>query len=216
MQHREKKLQPLTKNNEQQLDVSYWNTRWEMSETGWDTGFASPSITNYLSQYHNKEAAILIPGCGNAYEAEYLLLNGFTNITLIDIAPKAVELLQAKFENQEGIRILCEDFFLHQGTYDLVIEQTFFCAIDPEKRINYSNKMASLLNPHGKLIGVLFNREFAHQGPPFGGSLPEYNPIFEPDFEIKTMAECYNSIPARMGSEVFINLQKKENGKFPS
>nr|WP_294861188.1 methyltransferase domain-containing protein [uncultured Fluviicola sp.] len=216
MDNSEKKLQPLIKNKEQQLDVSYWNTRWEMSETGWDTGFASPSITDYLSRYHDKKAAILIPGCGNAYEAEYLLLNGFTNITLIDLAPKAVERLHAKFENQEGIRILCEDFFLHQGAYDLIIEQTFFCAIDPGKRINYSNKMASLLNPHGKLVGVLFNRAFTHQGPPFGGDLPEYNSIFEPNFELITMTECYNSVPARMGSEVFIIFQKKQSREFAS
>lgn len=194
------------------LDASYWNTRWEMSETGWDTGFASPAITGYLSQYQNKEAAILIPGCGNAYEAEYLLSNGFTNITLIDISQKAAEILRKKFENQKGIKILCEDFFQHQGNYDLVIEQTFFCAIDPEKRINYSNKMASLLNPQGKLIGVLFNRKFTHQGPPFGGNTTEYEAVFEPNFEIRVMADCYNSIPSRNGSEVFINLFKKQNG----
>ena len=211
MEKGEKKLQHLTKTNEQQLDASYWNTRWEMSKTGWDIGFASPSITNYLSQYQNKEAAILIPGCGNAYEAEYLILNGFTNITLIDIAPKAVELLQVKFENQEGIRILCEDFFQHQETYDLIIEQTFFCAIDPKERTHYSNKMDSLLRPHGRVIGVLFNREFTHQGPPFGCNSLEYKPIFDPNFEIITMVECYNSVPARMGSEVFINLRKKQH-----
>jgi 2-keto-3-deoxy-6-phosphogluconate aldolase len=64
------------------------------NETGWDLGKASPAITHYMTQYRDKKAAILIPGCGNAYETEFLIDHGFTNITLIDIAPKAVEALK--------------------------------------------------------------------------------------------------------------------------
>ncbi|MFN6038632.1 MAG: methyltransferase domain-containing protein, partial [Bacteroidota bacterium] len=113
------------------IDQKYWNERWEKSETGWDVGYASPAITEYLKQYSNKNAAILIPGCGNAYEAAFLVENGFTDITLIDIAPKAVEMLKKNFTNNPQVKIICEDFFLHEGKYDLIVEQTFFCAIPP-------------------------------------------------------------------------------------
>ena len=191
------------------LDQSYWNTRWEKSETGWDVGHASPAITTYMAQYPNKNAAILIPGCGNAYEAEFLLANGFTNITLIDIAPKAVERLQQKFAGTPPVNVVCEDFFLHQGVYDLIIEQTFFCAIPPSRRREYAAKAASLLNSGGRIIGVLFDKTFEQPGPPFGGCVCEYKPIFEPFFTVKTMDACYNSIAPRAGSEVFINLVKK-------
>ena len=47
------------------------------------------------------------------------------------------------------------------------------------------------------------------QGPPFGGSSGEYKSVFEPCFDIKTMDECYNSIPPGTASEVFIILVKK-------
>ncbi len=190
-------------------DPSFWNTHWLQGKTGWDIGYASPAITEYMAQYPDREAAILIPGCGNAYEAEYLVRNGFKHITLVDIAPKAVENLQVKFQNAPSVKVICQNFFDHQDKYDLILEQTFFCANPPENRMDYVRKTADLLYDNGKIAGVLFNRTFEKEGPPFGGSVEEYKALFEKYFTIKIMEECYNSIPARTGSEVFINLVKK-------
>ncbi len=190
------------------LDQSYWNTRWKKGETGWDIGYAAPAITQYMMQYTDKSAAILIPGCGNAYEAEWLAKQGFTKITLIDIAPKAAEQLNEKFQYIAAIKVLCEDFFQHEGKYDLLIEQTFFCAIPTIRRKEYVQKAASLLKPNGKIIGVLFDKIFEQPGPPFGGSADEYRSLFDPSFIIHTMDRCYNSIPPRSGSELFIHLRK--------
>lgn len=193
---------------ENQLDQSFWNNRWENQQTGWDIGMASPAITNYMLQYPNKNAAILIPGCGNAHEAEWLLQNGFSNITLIDIAPKAVELLQKRYAKHPEIKVILGDFFDHLGQYDLMIEQTFFCAIDPNLRVQYVTHTSALLKPTGKIIGVLFNTDFEKAGPPFGGNIAEYNALFEAGFTIKKMENCYNSIKPRTNTEVFIHLIK--------
>jgi len=209
MSKEEKDLQCCTAQCQNPLGQNYWNERWEKGETSWDMRQSSPAITAYMAQYTNKNAAILIPGCGNAYEAEFLIANGFTNITLIDIAPKAIETVKEKFADKPQVNVLCEDFFNHQGNYDLIIEQTFFCAIPPNRRKEYAEKTASLLSQNGKIIGVLFDKQFNHPFPPFGGCLCEYKPIFGPHFTIKTMNECYNSIPPRAKSEVFINLIKK-------
>lgn len=209
MNSKDTNLQCCVTQCERPLDQKYWNAQWESNRTGWDIGHAAPAITNYMEQYPDKNAAVLIPGCGNAHEADYLLQHGFTNITLLDIAPKAVELLAEKYIATPGIRVVCEDFFEHRGTYDLVIEQTFFCAIPPSWRNKYAKKMTALLRENGKLIGVLFDRTFEQDGPPFGGCTCEYKPVFDPYFEIKTMDPCYNSIPGRTDSEVFINLIKK-------
>lgn len=191
------------------IDKNYWETRWSKQETGWDIGHAAPAITEYFDQWENKGAAILIPGCGNAYEAEYLLAQGFTNITLLDIAPLAVERLQKKFADNPAIKILCEDFFAHEGKYDVMVEQTFFCAIPPNKRNDYAKKAHQLLNQNGRIVGVLFNREFGNPYPPFGGNTEAYTAIFTPYFEIVKLETCYNSITPRAGTEVFINLSKK-------
>ncbi|MEZ7890038.1 MAG: SAM-dependent methyltransferase, partial [Cloacibacterium sp.] len=80
-----------------QFDQNFWNSRWENGETGWDIGEASSPIAEYFLQVENKEVKILIPGCGNAHEAELLLEEGFTKITLLDIAQKACEVISQKF-----------------------------------------------------------------------------------------------------------------------
>ncbi len=101
------------------------------------------------------------------------------------------------------------DFFTHNGQYDLIIEQTFFCAIDPALRKNYVQKMADLLAPGGTLTGVLFNKHFDFEGPPFGGSKQEYENLFSPFFDIKILETNNHSSPKRKGKELFFNFKKK-------
>ena len=194
--------------SETNLDQNFWNLRWENGETGWDIGEASSPIAEYFVNVENKDIKILIPGCGNAHEAELLLEEGFKNITLLDIAPKACELISKKFSHHE-VEVICEDFFEHKGKYDVIIEQTFFCALNVNLRKKYVEKMHDLLNENGKIIGVLFNKDFGNPFPPFGGSVEEYRNIFQNNFELKTLETCYNSIKPRQNSEVFINFKKK-------
>lgn len=190
------------------LDKDYWNNRWQNGDTGWNIGYAAPALTEYANQLKDKNISILIPGCGNAYEAEYLLQNGFTNITLLDIAPEVVAAMRKRFEGKD-INIICGDFFTHEQQYDLILEQTFFCALVPEQRGDYVRKAASLLKEGGKIAGVLFSRSFDKEGPPFGGNADEYKALFEPYFDILKMEPCRNSIPPREGTEVFVIFQKK-------
>ncbi|HOZ86020.1 MAG TPA: methyltransferase domain-containing protein [Niabella sp.] len=193
---------------ENELDARYWNQRWKTGQTGWDMGYASPPITAYLSGYKNKEAAILIPGCGNAYEAAWMVSNGFTDITLVDIAQEAVEKLKQRFKHRTEIKIFCEDFFSHQGTYDLIVEQTFFCAQVLDRRREYVAQMASLLKADGKVAGVLFGVQFENPGPPFGGNILEYETLFDTHFSIVRLEPCTNSIPERAGTELIFEFER--------
>ena len=189
------------------LDQTYWDNQYQANATGWDLGQVSPPIKNYIDTIENKEAKILIPGCGNTYEAEYLLQEGFSNITVIDFAPTLVENLKQKFVNNKNIKVILGNFFEHQGNYDYIIEQTFFCALPPRMRQKYVWKMHQLLIDSGKLIGLLFNREF-DVSPPFGGSLKEYEQLFQSTFVFNSISLAKNSVPKRENSELFIELQK--------
>ena len=149
---------------------------------------------------------ILIPGCGNAYEAEYLHEQGFKNVFVIDIAPLALEGFKKRAPHFPKDQLFCGDFFEHEGQYDLILEQTFFCALNPELRSNYAKKMHELLAPKGKLAGVMFCFELTKKGPPFGGSAEEYEGYFGDLFEIATMKPCENSIKPRQGNELWVEL----------
>lgn len=192
---------------EKPLDKVYWDNQYQSNTTGWDLGEISPPIKSYIDTLEDKAIQILIPGCGNTYEAEYLLDKGFTNVTVIDIAPTLIENLKTKFKNTSNINIVLGDFFEHQGEYDLIIEQTFFCAFPPTMRQKYVWKMHQLLANKGKIAGLLFNRTF-ESGPPFGGSQEEYNLLFQQAFSFLKMDVCQNSATPRTGSELFIELQK--------
>jgi SAM-dependent methyltransferase len=193
----------------QVTDPQYWNNRYQQAETQWDIGYPSTPLKEYIDQVTDKNQSILIPGCGNSYEAEYLLQNGFSNITLIDIASLLTAELEKKFNNylNKELTIITGDFFELSNQYDLIIEQTFFCALDPALRKSYVKKMHELLKPGGRLVGVLFNRSF-EGGPPFGGSQDEYEELFKEKFEIIKLEPCYNSIQPREGAEVFLNVKK--------
>ncbi len=195
--------------NNDHPDKYFWEERWKTNDTGWDMREVSPPLKAYIDSLSNKDIAILIPGCGNAYEAAYLMENGFTNVTLIDIAPTLVQQLLKKFEKYAGqeLTLICGDFFKHQGIYDLILEQTFFCALLPSLRKRYVNHMHSLLSEEGKLVGLLFNREF-EASPPFGGSEEEYRTLFSKYFKIESMNNCSTSISARLGYELFFEFKK--------
>jgi len=192
---------------EKPLDQTYWESQYQTNSTGWDLGEVSPPIKSYIDTLKDKNIRILIPGCGNTYEADYLLEQGFTNVTVIDIAPTLVENLKTKFKDNPNINIVLGDFFEHQDVYDLIIEQTFFCALPPPLRQKYVWKMHQLLSRKGKIAGLLFNRTF-ESGPPFGGSQEEYTLLFQQAFHFLKMEVCQNSVAPRAGSELFIELQK--------
>jgi len=193
------------------FDKSYWEEKFINNKTGWDIGYVSTPLKQYFDQLANKDLKILIPGSGNGYEAEYLFNLGFKNVFIVEWSDNAIKNFLSRFPKFPTENIFQEDFFLHSGKYDLIIEQTFFCALHPSQRENYIQKIYDLLSPRGKLVGLLFSREFNSPGPPFGGSKNEYVKLFEPYFNFKYFDECYNSIPPRAGSELFINLIKKEN-----
>ncbi|MES2560713.1 MAG: methyltransferase domain-containing protein [Bacteroidota bacterium] len=191
-------------------DKHYWENRWQQQQTGWDLGMVSPPLKQYIDSLTDKGLRILIPGCGNAYEAHYLIDRGFTNVTVIDIAPSLIDVLTQSFEKAIAtgyFKAICGDFFAHRGEYDLILEQTFFCAINPSLRQKYADHCYRLLAPGGKVAGILFNCEF-EGGPPFGGDRTEYETYFNPVFHSVKMEPCLTSAAPRAGRELFIELVK--------
>ncbi len=190
-------------------DKIFWSTRYTENETSWDVGSITTPLKNYIDQLKDKSISILIPGAGNSYEAEYLFRNGFKNITVLDIAEEPLQNIQNRIPEFPKEQLICGDFFQHTGKYDLILEQTFFCAIHPSLRKSYAEKMNELLNPNGKLVGVLFNDKLNDDKPPFGGNADEYRNYFSPHFNFIVFENCNNSIQPRSGREFFMILEKK-------
>ena len=197
-------------NSEEQ---SYWTKRYENKNTGWDIGYPSTPLKKYIDQLEDKSIAILIPGAGNAYEAEYLWQQGFENVFVMDISEFPLKKFQERNPDFPKSQLLLEDFFEHETQYDLIFEQTFFCSFVPtdDNRRAYVEHMAKLLKPNGKLVGVWFAIPLTEnmEKRPFGGDRELYLDYLKPLFENVLFERCSNSIPPRRGSELFGIFRKK-------
>lgn len=192
-----------------ELNETYWTTRYNNNQLGWDIGYPSPAITHFMDQVDNKEAKILIPGCGNAYEAAYLFKKGFKNVHILDFSSVPLKNFLSQHPDFPASQLLNMNFFDAVGEFDYIIEQTFFCALNPSLREKYAEKMIELLKPDGVLVGVLFNIPLFDDRPPFGGNQEDYRQLFSYYFEIQKMEVAYNSIPERKDSELFIKMTPK-------
>ncbi|QXP73953.1 SAM-dependent methyltransferase [Tenacibaculum sp. AHE15PA] len=191
------------------LSANFWGNKYKSNKIGWDLGAISPPLKAYFDQLENKELKILIPGGGNSYEAEYLFKNGFKNVSVVDISKEPLDNLKKRVPKFPSSQLINANFFDVNFTFDLIIEQTFFCAIDPILRVKYTLKMNDLLNENGKLVGLLFDAKLNEDHPPFGGNKQEYLSYFKPYFKITKMESCYNSYHNRKGMELFVMLHKK-------
>ncbi len=191
------------------LSEDFWGKKYKTNKIGWDLGEISPPLKSYFDQLTNKALKILIPGAGNSYEAEYLFNNGFKNVYVIDIAKEPLENLKKRVPNFPETQLIHANFFDLEDTFDLIMEQTFFCAINPDLRQKYASKINSLLNKNGKLVGLLFDAKLNKDHPPFGGNKEEYLTYFKKYFSIDILEKCYNSYPNRNKMELFVKFTKK-------
>ena len=190
------------------LNEAYWSKRYEHQDTPWDAGTITTPIKDFVDLLTDKELKILVPGVGTGHELEYIYNSGFKNVAGLDISERPVVHFLDNNPHFPKEQMYVGDFFEHEEKYDLIIEQTFFCALEPELRPLYAAKMHALLKEGGILAGVLFSFPLTEQGPPFGGSSDEYRKLFAEHFSIQTLDPCYNSIEPRKNRELFIILKK--------
>lgn len=191
------------------LSEKFWDSRYCNDNTGWDLGEISTPLKTYFDQLTDKNIKILIPGGGNSYEAEYLHKKGFTNVFVVDLSKIALNNIQNRVPTFPKNHLIHQNFFDLNSTFDLVVEQTFFCALNPNLRSKYAKKMSEIIKKDGKLVGLLFNDPLNDDRPPFGGNKEEYLAYFKPYFSIEIMENSHNSVESRKGRELFIKLIKK-------
>ena len=136
---------------------------------------------------------------------------GFYNTFYQDLSHLAAKHFRENHPHIPKKNILLGDFFSLKKSnfFDVIIEQTFFCALPLSSRSLYVNKTHELLNESGILIGLLFNVTFDGNEPPYGGDSKLYKKLFEDKYQLLKMDISSNSIPQRQGSELWMEMKKK-------
>ena len=177
----------------------FWDTRYRSRTTPWDAGRVPLALREYARRI-TPGSRILIPGCGSAYEAYYLLENGF-DVLAIDFSLAAVEAAQRTLACFAEHLKLADFFRFDFGKpFDVVYERAFLCALPPRIWPQYAARMAELLRPGGELAGFFFFRQM-EKGPPFGTTPEALHALLDPPFDLVEDKEVTDSIPVFEGAE---------------
>lgn len=197
------------------LTPEEWEKRYLEGNTPWDLKGPTPEFVRLAEEpFFPRKGRALVPGGGRGHDAIMLAKKGL-EVDLVDFAPSAVEaaLIEA---NQAKVTVHAyrRDFFelprsgFHQNSYDLFLEYTFYCAIDPGLRAEYARAAAALLKPGGILLGLFFPLQTDKPGPPFQVSREEIERLFTPYFELR-FEEPKASIQPRSGREIVGIFRRK-------
>lgn len=187
-----------------------WENAWQEGRTGWDAGAAAPSLRALLAADSLPGQTALVPGCGSGYDVFEFAEAGF-DATGLDLAPTAAKRFEALREQMNiapsAAQIAIGDFFEHQSPgqgYDVIWDYTFCCAIQPDERPKWAQKMEELLAPDGELVTLIFPihpiRE-NNEGPPFQLTPDHLKAVLEPRFEATYLEPVTNSHQGREGLE---------------
>ena len=196
-------------------DVShpdFWENIYLEDDAGWDLKGVTP-VFKHISNELEKGSVCFI-GCGRGYDAVHFAKKGF-QVTAVDFAPTPVADLSTLAKKESVILTIVQDdiFSLHQAfksSFDFVIEQTCFCAIQPERRQEYESMVKLILKPRGSLIGLWFplDKKLEEGGPPWGTTTEEVKSVFSDAWCIKKEEFPEHSINSRKGREKLIIFQK--------
>jgi len=157
-----------------------WEGRYRRGEMGWDRGGINPLMNSWMAASLAPGASVLIPGCGHGYEVIELARLGF-DVTGLDIAPTPVARLRRELE-REGLdaTVVQADMFdfVADRPFDAVYEQTSLCAIRPDQRRAYENRLCQWLKPGGSLF-ALFMQTGQAGGPPFHCDVEAMRVLFD-------------------------------------
>jgi SAM-dependent methyltransferase len=135
---------------------AFWNQRYACGETPWTLPAIPATLRSFVKRTRPRER-VLIPGCGTDHEVLRFFQGAGFEVTAIDFSKVAVAQIKEALENFDG-KIIHGDFFKFDfpSRFDLIYERTFLCALHPRRWRQYAKRVAQLLRPRGKLVGVFF------------------------------------------------------------
>jgi thiopurine S-methyltransferase len=177
----------------------FWCKRFNEGVTPWDAGRVPEALIEFAAT-RPAPMRTLIPGCGRAWEAAYLASLDWP-VTALDFSAAAVATARDVLGDWPG-RLLCADFFCFAaaGSYELIYERAFLCALPRNKWLDWGTRVAELLPAGGLLAGYFFFRD-EPKGPPFGITPQQLEELLRPCFERVADAPVADSIPVFAGCE---------------
>lgn len=182
----------------------------EMPIPNWDLQQPHPAFVDMLPRLKQPRSRILILGCGEGHDAAFFAEEGHI-VTAVDFSDVALDRARKKYGHLSIQFVHADAFKLPHNfdkSFDVVIEHTHYCAIDPYRRSQLVQVWNRCLIQGGLLMGVFFSTE-KRSGPPYGSTEWEIRQRLQKDYHFLFWGRWKNSPPQRQGRELFILAQKK-------
>jgi SAM-dependent methyltransferase len=179
---------------------AFWNQRYASGETPWVLHKIPAALRSFLERTRRK-GRVLIPGCGTDHGVIKVFADAGFEVTAIDFSPVALAETKKGLGNFHG-KIIRVDFFKSDfgRRFDLVYERTFLCAIHPRRWARYAKRVAELLRPGGKLIGIFFYGT-EPEPPPYPINKTQAAKLFGKYFRLLHDLKVSDSVPMFAGME---------------
>lgn len=204
-------IEPWLKANPEASTSKMWSHIYQTEEPRWDLGAAHPAFVSILPQIKLPKSRIAVLGCGRGHDAAFLAEAGHF-VTAFDFSDEAISAAKEKYSHIKNLTFVKADAFKlpekYYGAFDVVVEHTFYCAVDPERRSEVMRVWKKLLIPNGFMLGIFFVM-FKRIGPPWGGSEWELRRRFEKDFRFLYWTRWHLSPSGREHREIVIYAQKR-------
>lgn len=190
-------------------EPGFWEALYLDGGDRWELGRAAPPLERYFTSQPPRGRRALVVGCGRGHEARMLARRG-ARVVAIDFAASAIAAARA-LDDGAGVDYRQRDLFVlpaDPDRYDLVVEHTCFCAIDPARRPEYVAAVAEVLAPGGELVG-LFWAHGREGGPPYSTSAAEIEALFAPRFTVADLGTAQGSVVARAGQELLARFTRR-------
>jgi len=191
----------------------FWNQRYLDNNTKWDIGAPTPILSHYLKN-NNISGKACVLGCGNGHDAIELSKNDM-EVHAVDFSVQAIENLRKKITQKDYVELIEEDIFnlsdIYSNSFDFVYEYTCYCAIDPDRRVDYFDMVFSILKSGGLLFGIFIPLDkdmYNEEGPPFGVSVDQVLELTHNRFKVVQNSFSKYSIEPRKEREKLIILEK--------
>lgn len=189
-----------------------WQEAWREGRIPWDAGRAAPSLVELVEGEEIPTGRALVPGAGSGYDV-LALASPDRHTVGLDLADGAKErfesLRQRESIPKEWAEMVVADFFDWQPDepFDVIWDYTFLCALEPEMRRRWAERVDELLATGGELVTLIFpvfdpadNRD-PLDGPPYPLTPELVRDLLEPRFEPFYLEPATASHEGRAGKE---------------
>jgi SAM-dependent methyltransferase len=128
----EKEFDQLYSDNAQYGKVMFWDDRYLRDPEPFEWYYPYKYFRTIINDNIAKEARILVAGCGNSHMVEDLVLDGFLDVTALDISRVVIDQMKKRCTDFPEIKFITAnmtDTNLPPNSYDCIIDKAMLDSI---------------------------------------------------------------------------------------